>query len=82
MREKYEEEISNIIQEVLMLDGEVSLKANREFKTQLEMDSMDALDIIMQVKEKYALEIPKEDYTHFTSMNKLVDYLASRKVLQ
>ncbi len=82
MRERYEAEISNIIREVLMLDAETHVKQDQEFKAQFEMDSMDALDIIMQVKEKYALEIPKEDYAHFTSMDKLVDYLAGRKVLQ
>ncbi len=78
MNEQYQKEILDIIQDVLMLDSEAKIDFGRDFQSQLEMDSMDALDIIMQVKEKYALEIPKEDYIHFASMDKLVGYLASR----
>ena len=78
MKENYELEVLHIIKDVLTEDKIPAIDPNVAFQKQLEIDSMDFLDIIMQIKEKYSLEIPGEDYSHFTTMNKLTGYLIDR----
>jgi acyl carrier protein len=46
------------------------------FRDQMELDSMDFLDIVMELRKQYRIQIPEEDYEHLASMNSTVTYLA------
>ena len=48
------------------------------FREQLEMDSMDFLDIVMELRKRYRVQIPEEEYPALASMNSTVEYLAPR----
>ncbi len=48
------------------------------FREQLEMDSMDFLDIVMELRKRYRVQIPEEDYPALASMNSTVEYLTPR----
>ena len=39
-----------------------SLKDEVPFREQLELDSMDFLDIVMELRKRYRMQIPEEDY--------------------
>ena len=52
-----------------------SLDDEQEFRDQLEMDSMDFLDIVMELRKRYRVQVPEEDYEHLVSMAKTVAYL-------
>ena len=39
------------------------------------MDSMDFLDIVMELRKRYRVQVPEEDYEHLVSMAKTVAYL-------
>jgi acyl carrier protein len=54
------------------LDG---LKDDVAFREQLELDSMDFLDIVMELRKRYRVQIPEEDYSHLATMNGTVAYL-------
>lgn len=45
------------------------------FREQLEMDSMDFLDIVMELRKRHRVQIPEEDYSHLASMESTVKYL-------
>ena len=45
------------------------------FRDQLELDSMDFLDIVMELRKRYRIQIPEEDYTALASMKSTVEYL-------
>ena len=45
------------------------------FREQLELDSMDFLDIVMELRKQYRVQIPEEDYEHLTTMAGTVAYL-------
>lgn len=45
------------------------------FREQMELDSMDFLDIVMELRKAYRIQIPEEDYSHLGSMNSTVAYL-------
>ena len=63
--------IANIIpdEDCSKLDHE---KALRE---QLDLDSMDFLDIVMELRRKYSIDIPDEDYPQLESLNSCANYL-------
>ncbi len=45
------------------------------FREQLELDSMDFLDIVMELRKRYRVQIPEEDYPKLESMGSTVEYL-------
>jgi acyl carrier protein len=55
-----------------------NLKDDVSFRDQLEMDSMDFLDIVMELRKRYRIQIPEEDYPALASMAGTVQYLEPR----
>ena len=47
----------------------------RPFREQMELDSMDFLDIVMELRKQYRVQIPEEDYPNLATMNGTVKYL-------
>ena len=45
------------------------------FREQMELDSMDFLDIVMELRKLYRVQIPEADYEHLATMNSTVTYL-------
>jgi len=45
------------------------------FREQMELDSMDFLDIVMELRKQYRVQIPESEYEHLITMNSTVDYL-------
>ncbi len=48
------------------------------FREQLAMDSMDFLDIVMELRKRYRVQVPEEDYPQLASMESTVTYLTPR----
>jgi len=40
----------------------------------VELDSMDFLDIIMELRKKYGIEVPEADYANLATINSSVNY--------
>ena len=55
-----------------------SLKEDVPFREQLELDSMDFLDIVMELRKRYRIQIPETEYTELASMASTVRYLEPR----
>jgi len=51
------------------------LKDDVSFREQLELDSMDFLDIVMELRKRYRVQVPEEDYMQLSSMDSTVSYL-------
>jgi len=45
------------------------------FREQIELDSMDFLDIVMELRKQYRVQIPEDDYVHLDTMDGTVNYL-------
>ncbi len=52
-----------------------NLKDGERLRDQLDLDSMDFLDIVMELRKRYQIEVPKEKYTELATLNSTVDYL-------
>jgi acyl carrier protein len=55
-----------------------TLQEEVPFREQLELDSMDFLDIVMELRKRYRIQIPEEEYTELASMASTVRYLEPR----
>lgn len=51
------------------------LEADKPLRDQLDLDSMDFLDIVMELRKRYKLQIPEEDYPQLASLQSCVNYL-------
>ena len=73
------EQIRQVILEILARiapDEDLSaLQDDVPFREQMELDSMDFLDIVMELRKQYRIQIPEEDYEHLTTMDGTVEYL-------
>ena len=46
----------------------------------MELDSMDFLDIVMELRKRYRVQVPEEDYVNLESMASTVTYLTPKMV--
>ncbi|QDU95045.1 acyl carrier protein [Lignipirellula cremea] len=69
------EEIIDILGDIAPDEDLGDLTDEKPFREQLELDSMDFLDIVMELRKRYRIQIPEEDYPHLASMQSTVDYL-------
>jgi acyl carrier protein len=67
--------VLNILDEIAPDDDLTDIKDDVAFRDQLEMDSMDFLDIVMELRKRYRIQIPEEDYPQLASMESTVTYL-------
>ncbi len=77
-------DIRNVILEILSDISPDSDLSNLDdavpFREQMELDSMDFLDIVMELKKRYRVSIPEEDYKELASMNSTVSYLSQKMI--
>ncbi len=69
------EEIIDILQDIAPDEDLSDLKDDVAFREQLELDSMDFLDIVMELRKRHRVQIPEEDYGQLASMQSTVTYL-------
>jgi acyl carrier protein len=67
--------ILDILEDIAPDDDLSSLKDDVPFRDQLELDSMDFLDIVMELRKRYRVQIPEEDYPQLASMDSTCKYL-------
>lgn len=72
------EKIRDIISEQLNVDASIITKKTDLMKD-LEADSLDAVEIIMEIESEYGIEIPDEDAEKFHIVDDLVTYVEENK---
>jgi acyl carrier protein len=71
------EKLRNIISELLDVDAdEITLESGLE---DLDIDSLDVVDIIMSAEDEFGIEIPDEAAKGFKSVGDFVNYIDSQK---
>ena len=70
--------IIDILSDIAPDEDLSDLKEDVAFRDQLELDSMDFLDIVMELRKRYRIQIPEEEYTELASMGSTVKYLEPR----
>mgnify|MGYP001096206826 FL=1 len=70
--------ILEVIGQILPDEDLSKLKGDVRIRDQVEMDSMDFLDIIMELRKRYGIEVPEEDYRKLATLDSAVAYLEPR----
>ena len=72
------DEIKDVILEIIEdIDEDAEfddLDAEKPLRDQLDLDSMDFLDIVMELRKRYKLQIPEEEYPELATLTSCVNY--------
>ena len=67
--------ILEVIHEIVPDEDLSDLKGDVRIRDQIEMDSMDFLDIIMELRKRYGIAVPEDDYMKLSTLDSTVEYL-------
>jgi acyl carrier protein len=70
------EVILDILERISPDEDLSGLKDDVPLREQLELDSMDFLDIVMELRKRYRVQVPEDDYVELATMTSTVNYLA------
>jgi len=72
-------DIKDLILEIIEdIDDEAefdNLDPDQPLRDQLDLDSMDFLDIVMELRKRHKLQIPEEDYPQLATLSSCTNYL-------
>ncbi len=72
------ETIKKIMEEKLGLEG-VDITESTSFKEDLEIDSLDLFDLVMEFEDSFGVEIPSQDLENITTVGGLIEYIKSKQ---
>jgi acyl carrier protein len=70
--------VIDILGDVALDEDLTSIDDAKPLRDQLDLDSMDFLDIVMELKKRHKVEVPQEDYPQLASMQSCMDYLTPK----
>jgi acyl carrier protein len=76
--EQVRTKVLDIIADIALDDDVTGIKDELALREQLDLDSMDFLDIVMELKKRHKIEVPQEDYPRLATMQSCVEYLAPK----
>jgi acyl carrier protein len=74
-RPEIREVIIEILERIAPDEDLSNLNDSVPFREQMELDSMDFLDIVMELRKQYRVQIPESEYEHLVTMDSTVNYL-------
>ena len=73
--EQVKQIVINIINEIAPDEDTSNLKSEINLREQMDLDSMDFLDIVMELRKQHGIEVPEEDYPQLASLDSCAAYL-------
>ncbi len=77
-----EDQVKDIILEIIAEiapDEDLSdVKPDVRLRDQLDLDSMDFLDIVMELRKQHGIEVPEADYPELASLDSCAAYLTPK----
>lgn len=70
--------VIDIINEIAPDEETEGLKPDVNLRDQLDLDSMDFLDIVMELRKQHGIEVPEEDYPKLASLDSCSEYLTPK----
>lgn len=72
------DQIKEILKDTMDID-ESKITLDAKLKEDLELDSLDSVELIMSSEEEFGIEIPDEDVMNFKTVNDIVNYIEEHK---
>jgi acyl carrier protein len=70
--------VIDIITDIAPDEDLSTLKSDVRLRDQLELDSMDFLDIVMELRKRHDIEVPEADYIQLASLDSCAEYLTPK----
>jgi len=70
--------VIDIISDIAPDEDVSNLDDKKSLREQLDLDSMDFLDIVMELRKRHKIEVPQEDYPKLASLESCVAYLSPK----
>ena len=70
--------VIDIINDIAPDEDTSGLDDAKSLREQLDLDSMDFLDIVMELRKRHKVEVPQEDYPRLASFASCVEYLSPK----
>ena len=74
-KDQVRQAILSIISDIAPDEDLGTIKDEEKLRDQFDLDSMDFLDIVMELRKRFNLEVPEKDYQELASMASCVEYL-------
>ena len=70
--------VLDIIGDIAPDEDITNVKPDVRLRDQLELDSMDFLDIVMELRKQHGIEVPEADYMQLASLDSSAEYLTPK----
>jgi acyl carrier protein len=70
--------VIDIISDIAPDEDLSAIKPDIRLRDQLQLDSMDFLDIVMELRKRHGIEVPEADYLHLASLESCATYLTPK----
>jgi acyl carrier protein len=70
--------VIDIISDIAPDEDLSNLKHDVRLRDQLQLDSMDFLDIVMELRKRHGIEVPESDYMQLASLDSSAEYLTPK----
>ena len=77
-KEDVRQTVLDIIADIAPDEDLSNVKPGVRLRDQLDLDSMDFLDIVMELRKQYSIEVPEEDYSQLASLDSCAEYLVPK----
>ncbi len=77
-REEVRNSILSIIADIAPDEDLAGIQDEVKLRDQFDLDSMDFLDIVMELRKRFNLEVPEDDYQQLVTLSSCVEYLSPR----
>ncbi len=67
--------VIDIISDIAPDEDLSGLKPDVRLREQLQLDSMDFLDIVMELRKRHGIEVPEADYMQLATLDSCANYL-------
>ena len=74
-RDQVRQAIIDILEDIAPDEDVSSIKDDAILREQIDLDSMDFLDIVMELRKRFNIEVPESDYQELASMDSCIQYL-------
>ena len=72
------DQIKEILKDTMDID-ESKITLDAKLKEDLELDSLDSVELIISSEKEFSIEIPDEDVMNFKTVNDIVNYIEEHK---
>ncbi|MDA8528903.1 phosphopantetheine-binding protein [Opitutaceae bacterium] len=77
-KEETKQVVIDIIVDVAPDEDLSNVKPDVRLRDQLELDSMDFLDIVMELRKRHNIEVPEAEYPELASLDSCAEYLTPK----